>query len=339
MAELYIDRITQLAADEDRGVMRSLTRVARIVFRGENAGDRNPDTLGMALDLLDAQGMGSMHTFPADLDPKAVQNRYGALVCTKRSPAIAENDPQCVDVTLKYEHLLDGHNQLLIPTPSGIAYGKGRTSIVEKSTNFFYPFGIVDEAKKTQIVVAHRFPDWDKRIVAIPYDPNFPRTIIQGGEVSIPFPQSNFHVVGLCRTRNPVLMARSIVATINIDRWMEEDPTKWICSECQWELNDPIDAGDIQPQYKVAFEFQFNFDGWDPTIAFHDNDTGRPPANIVAASRADTDLDDNGVARYQVDNSLPLGDPGRLFPAGIWQVPALRRIDFDTFFSALFDGA
>jgi hypothetical protein len=97
----------------------------------------------------------------------------------------------------------------------------------------------------------------------------------------------------------------------------------------------------MQPlqRYKFGFEFQYNFDTWDPRVAFNDQRTGRPPADLEPATQPDPNL----PTQYQTFNSYTYnffavqGGPTGLQPAGYWNVPCLRRADFDTLFGAEFE--
>jgi hypothetical protein len=272
-------------------------------------------------------------------DVKNVGDRFASLVLVKRSPAIA-NDPCTVEVTLEYEHLIDGHNQILRTPPSGLLFGKGKTSIREKSTNFFYPNGVRDESKKTQIVVAHQFPPEETGIPASAYNKLYPKVVFQGGDVKQAFPESTYQLQGLINTNSPLLIAELVVASTNSVPWLGAKEGTWICSECGWEVNNPGESVTVVSTYKFLFEFHNNPDGWDPEVAFHDQRTGIPPAGLVEATATDV----NGVLRLQTILAPTGGDPSLSWntvyiPAGTWKVPALYRMDFDNYFGAIFDGS
>jgi hypothetical protein len=339
MPDCFLDRVDNLSCDEDRGVVRTLTRKARVLWKPASVPNesRSHELLGDTLKYLEGQGIIPMQPLGF---VRNREERFAPLVLVKRSPSVAMDDPCCIDVMLRYDHLVDGANQVLQRPTTGLLFGKGRTSIVEKSTNFFYPNGIRDpkdpDKNKTLIVTAHTYPDYETGIAAMPYDKRYPRTIFQGGEINIPYPQSNYHVEGIISTSKPAKLANFIVATINNKTWQWLPRLTWICSECQWEVNDPSDReGGLpkSPTYKMSFEFQHNIDGWDPHVAFTDQRTGRPPADVRIA-QFEAEGGPAGVIRMvkHPNNDLEI-------PAGLWRVPALRRIDFDEFFSALFEGA
>lgn len=337
MAEPYVDRVDTLSCTEDRGVIRSLTRKVRVIFSAAELAEGGRIDAAVcvgALKVCDTQGLEANSVIGNVRD---ADDRYAPLTLVKRTASLVDGEPSVVDVVLQYEHIMDGPNQQLMAPPQGYIYGKGKTSIVQKSTNNYFPYGIrTDPAKRTQILVSHQFPDWETGIAAVPFNPNYPRTIFQGGEIDIPYPQSNYGFAGIVRTNAPRKLAGRIIATINEVEWQGDPPLTWICSEIQWEVLDPGEApADGLTSYKMQFEFQYNVDTWDPTVVFIDQRTGRPPANVLKA----TDEDDNGVLSLVVDPTKVLGDPTRARPAGMWQVPALRRLKFDEFFGALFDGS
>lgn len=157
---------------------------------------------------------------------------------------------------------------------------------------------------------------------------------IQGGEISLPFPQANFQLVGIIFTANPWNIADEVIACVNSDPWLNKPPITWICSEVQWEMINP---GPLDGQvegvraYRFMFEFQYNLDTWDPTVAFIDQRTGKPPANLEAAFLQDI----NGVTSLSLNLA---GGPTFTQPAGYWTVPALRRVDFNAKFASVFEG-
>lgn len=340
MPELFIDHLSNLTCREERGVIRALTRKARVKFTPvEIALYRNQNVLNLALDFLTAQGLSAMSVLGVGKNPmQDMGQRFASLVLTKRTPSLAENDPCYVDVMLEYEHIMDGHNQTIKDPPLfwSTIYGKGKTSIREKSTNFFYPEGDRTNFERTQIVVAHQYPTTETGIPASAYSKEFPRVVFQGGEIKIPFPESTYSIAGIVFTKKPAKVAKRVVACINKIEWQGNPPFTWICSECQWEVNNPAFSGTVDSTYKMSFEFQHNEDGWNPDVVFLDQRFGGPPASVVEAR----DNDDQGVMRL---TNIPVATAGgnvefKQIPAGLWKVPALRRLDFDAYFGVLFDG-
>jgi hypothetical protein len=250
-------------------------------------------------------------------------------------------------VILKYEHLLDGPNQGLFrqtPNPP-VFFGRGRASIAEKSTNFFYPNG--DTTKpRVQILVAHSFPESDIDVVG-PYldQVKWPRTVFQGGEVTIPYPQANYHIVGYLNTISPWLIVDRFLVHVNEVEWLNKPPLTWICSEVQFEMMDPepsiVIGEDLVPQteplYKFEFEFQYNVDTWTPTVTFNDQRTGRPPAGVLPGLIPGPDDAIGFAAGVNNFNYNPTNE--NLQPAGYWNVPALQLLNFQAEFDAFFDMA
>jgi hypothetical protein len=321
----YIDRIDSLSLVEKLGVIRSLTRKARVVWGVTETRPPDFSVLTVAMSLMPAP-----FSTISGFGPFAIQYQgFDALVLTERSPTLSENDPGCVDVILKYEHLLDGPNQQLRNPPSGLLFGKGRCSITEKTTNFYRPFGD-PTAERVQILVGHTYSPFDPGPIAQGLTPYPGPTVVQGGEINIPFPQGNFQLNGVLTTKNPWATAYQFVASINAGPWLNQPELTWICSEVQWDILDPL-----QNSYRFSFEFQYNIDTWDPTVIFTDQRSGRPPYNVVKATNADG----NGVTCLMINPYSGVFDPLIVFqPAGYWSVPALRRVDFNALFGALFEG-
>lgn len=343
-AKLYQDRMDTVSAHFSRGVARSATRKCRIMMAEETNNNKGVFTLSAAIDVLEARGIIMMQPMGMILN---ADERLAPLVLTDIKPSISENDRNCVDVILEYHHIIDGANQVIARDGAplnGLLWGKGRTSIVEKATNFFYPFG--DRTKpKVMLEVGHQFGVNDNRMAAVNHDPRFPRAQIQGGEISIPFPQMTYRWEAVVYTLFPARLANSLIARTNISPWMGMPALTWLITEVSWEVNDPSRIGvNPGPTYKMGFEFQYNSDTYDPLITFKDQETGNAPA---AAVKADT-ADQFGVVRYQQiltlvnpEEPIGLGGLGEFanYPAGYWNVPALQRIDFDATFQAMFEVA
>lgn len=134
-----IDRLETLECVERNGVIRKLVRLAR-VFGLSNTDYRQ---LWAALIKAGIPAYGSGLVDTSNAGTIAATQAFAALVLVERSAKIAEGDPATVDVTLTYEHVLDGPNQgVAFPgIPSKILYARSRSSIVQKPTNFFYPYG------------------------------------------------------------------------------------------------------------------------------------------------------------------------------------------------------
>lgn len=342
MPQVHIDHIETLSVTEDRGVVTGLSRKVRVEFSAtERAAAPGFDIASAALTACDTTtpSLAAMSIISSPVSPPS--DRWGALTLVKRSAGLVDKDPGFVDVTLEYQHLTAGANQEFVPNfgaPSGVIFGKGKTSIVEKTSNFYYPYGVKTNGK-TPIVVSHKYPYWDTSVSATSFDPNFPRTVFQGGEISIPFPQSNFGFSAIVTTNNPGAIEDALVAAINLKPWVGRPALTWICSEVTWEINNPMgNSGKPFPfdatDYRMSFEFQYNFDTWNPTVVFNDARTGRPPFDVELATIANPASPLAVPVIDYVQDFTAVGSPYR--PAGAWEVPALRRIDFDAFFNALF---
>jgi hypothetical protein len=329
MANVYIDRVDNLSIVERHGALRSLNRKIRINFQPVDNKPYDYSALTLALSFCNELGLTPFSTL--------AKEGYEALVLVERHPGVIHNDPNWVDVELKYEHILDGPNQILtpgfganpnLPPLKGIIYGKGRASISEKATNFYWPPGVERiPQNREQILVAHTFPTWETGIAAVPTDPTLPRTIIQGGEINVPFPQRNFQCQGIINTDTPQQVCDQFIRCINVNNWLGQPPLTWICSEVTFEMiSNPVVF--LNTTYKFTFEFQYNEDTWDPTVVFNDQRTGRPPADVEAATLEDP----NGVENLVIN---PYSN--EVQPAGYWTVPFLPRVDFTQLFQQNFE--
>lgn len=353
MPTINWDLWQDLTGVEDRGAWRSLRRKVRLEYSAAEM--EGPPKLGgprilyKTMQSLDDAGLFVLSTLdsrdgnnydipalPTTLPTGASifgnpDNPFSHLVLVKRTPTIVAPN-NWVDVVLDYEHILDGYNQILVNPPSGRLFVKGRSSIIDKDTNFYYKDGVKANGRRL-LSVAHTYPEWDMGTPNAPFDPDLPRTVVQTGSINIPFPAQNFTIQALHFTNNIWQDANNMVGWINEDVILGQPPYTYICSEFAWELNNafvtPFQRGNYAC-YKVSVEFQFNFDTWDATVVFNDQrlSGGRPPHNVLAAA----ETDDQGVLRLGIN---PLN--GAFQPAGYWQVPSLQRKNFRQFLNAQFE--
>lgn len=342
MPVAYIDRVDLLALTERQGAIRALTRRARVIFRLPPDGDGIPSDFTILLQALTAAGV------PVPFSTLDVPGT-AQLTLVEREVKLVDEDKGTVDIDLRYEHLLDGPNQqylnlgdlnlgpLLNPSPT--LFGKGKASISQKTTNFYYPNGDTTIGKQ-QILVGHTWFTNEQNNPGVNVFPNLPQTQIQGGEISVPFPEANFHIEGvysLSPGQSPWSIAWRFIAKININTWAERPPLTWMCSEVSWEMFKPaqlpFNAPGINSLYKFSFEFQYNFDTWQPEVVFTDQSTGRPPAFVEKAYVLDPIAPGVQVLSL-VFNPLTGLDTQ---PAGYWRVPYFAAVSFDQLFAAIFE--
>ncbi len=241
---VYIDRIDQLEATERYGVVVRLVRRARVIGL-DASGDYQ-----VLMEALTEAGI------PASMTPLT-----GApnLVLVERNPKL--NDDRTVDVDLIYEHALNEAQDLNNP-PFGIVIGECQASLNQVTSN-------LDENAET-ITVQHTYPADDA---------DYPNQLKkQGGEIQFFQPQLTLKYQGAKFTISPLLVARSIVGCVNSRQWGGGNVAEWICTAATWKF---LDVNSSPNRYLFTFEFQFNPDGWSPTVVFIDDRTGKPPANLV----------------------------------------------------------
>jgi hypothetical protein len=345
---VHLHRPDMLSATFERGVFRSLKTGARIEYEPFNLDQNNgfggnyrgPLLLWRSIQLLMAAPYNLLPFTSLTRNDEAEYPIHGSifandeapfsnLVLTNMVPKMAASN-NIVDVELTYEHVLDGFNQILVNPPSGRLFVKGRSSIVDKTTNFFRKEGN-PAFPKTQLEVAHTWLDYDIDITGMPFDPDLPRTSVQTGEINVPFPAKGFTLQGMIFTDDIMWYAKHLVAHVNSERLLGEDPLYWVCSEFSWEMHNAFNASwqNNWPAYKVSLEFQYNHDTWDADVVFFDKRTGMPPANLSVA----TIPDDNGVLRLTGNPLSPINVIEQ--PAGIWRVPFLPRQNFTQFFGGV----
>ncbi len=237
---------------------------------------------------------------------------FEVLVLAERDAKLVENDISVVDVTLTYMHVLEGYQDLgltgdplLDATP---IYGKMRCSLKQTPTNFYIdhtnPLAVLAGHAEKQITVQHTFPATTDLTLTPPRikDKLHPgEIVVQGGEVQVTKIQKNFQVNGYMNTNTPWSFVNGIHNTVNSEVWLGEDPGTWLCTEAHYEIA-------TLGRYKMSFEWQHDPDGWDPTAVFIDERTNRPPPGLVA-------------------------------DVGYKTIPYYKRVNFDNYFSAIFEGS
>lgn len=251
MVDLRSDRTDVLELEESFGVVTRCVRRFRVL--GLTQTDYTVLLNGLAAANVPVQG---------DKLPGA-----NNLVVTKRTVKLVEEDPHVVDVECTYEHAFN-EGQSIDSPPFGTFMGEAQVTLNQQTSN-------LDKDGNT-IFVEHTYPSGP---VAEGGDPNYPgQTKVQGGEFQYFQPQLSLKYQGIKFTSTPWLINRAIAAAINDSTWGGGDPGTWMCTGCAWK---PCDFASSPSRYYMTFEFQFNPDGWDPTVVFIDDRTGKPPKNLV----------------------------------------------------------
>lgn len=315
LPEVCIDRVDVLNLLERQGKIRSLTRKVRVIFPSNN---RPNDYSVLMAALNQIPQLVAFSTLPdVGLD---------TLALVEREANLSEEEPCLVDVVCKYEHILDGPNQQLpigqaVELGEPVLYGKGRASITQKSSNFYYPDG--DPANgKHLILVAHTFKSSDQTMSGVEIEPGYPNTQFQAGEISQPYPEANYHLEGVVTTNSPWKVAFAFIAKVNDDFWMEQRPYSWLCSSAGFEV-----LSKVNHTYKFSFEWQFNIDTWRAEVVFNDQRTGRPPADVQDAQFAQNVGPNNIPVMNSALNPIAL-NPVVIQPAGHWFVPNVKAVNF-----------
>lgn len=252
----FIDHVDTLECKEVNGVIRSLTRLFRVL------GVQNTDYT-VLWEALNNAGIPTAGQKTDDAVTLLENSPFVNLSVVDRSAKIVDKDRGCVDVTVVYQHMLDGPNQSLNQPANtgGIIFGKVKTSIQQKQTNFT----VNPDGSQELITVKYTYPKTD---------PNYAgQTITQTGTIEVPLPMKTYSLQGYMLTLDPSGLANQFIASVNADIWNNEAPRTWLCTEASYERM-------TYGQYLFGFEFQHNPDGWDPTVLFIDDRSNRPPPDL-----------------------------------------------------------
>lgn len=247
-AKVYIDCIDTLEMKEKWGSLASVTRVARVL-------GLTGVTWETMYQVLDAAGVPKKGTY--------LDSRNPQIVLTDRDVKMIDKDK--ADVTLSYGPFNDKGQALFYGTGSltnrNIA-GKMTTSVTQKETNLYRPNGT---GAQKPIQLQHTYPD---------DDPDYGgQTIQQSGLVQVQLPQRTFTIEGVKQVVAPWEMAERLIRATNNSTWLGQPAGTWMCTEVMWEFRE-------YANYFMAFTFQHEEDGWDPTAVFIDDRTNRPPEGV-----------------------------------------------------------
>lgn len=284
--QVFMDRIDTLACTEVKGVITSMTRVARI--RGLESIDY--EVLQEALDDAGVPKYGDKLT--SSLDTVGEVGAFDALILIDRSIKMVGDDPHYSDVTLLYKHALEEEASQRLDNPfsigniatgvgSGIIYGRTRCTVQQRPQNFYYKTQLEDNPDdpegdqipvktKTLITVSH---DFTKDSVGSSEFAG--RVNTQGGVIQVQQPMKVFDFSGVINTPVPWLLANTLIASINEEIWQGEDEYTWMCTEVHWQI---MSTG----IYKFYFQFTHNPDTWLYTPIWTDPRTNRPHPKAVS---------------------------------------------------------
>lgn len=191
---------------------------------------------------------------------------YPSLVLTERNTALVDSDK--VDITLVYEHFMNVEQDADNPLDGYSIYGDIKASTQQVTTN--------KNLAGEMILVKHTYssdPADDN------YDPELGDGIEkqQTGEIQVFSPMATASYKFIKKTNTPWLIRAALEGMLNLNAW-NGAIRSWLCTAVNFTLHDL--TGPVRT-YKFSVEFQYNPDGWDPTVVFIDSRTGRPPAGLV----------------------------------------------------------
>jgi len=97
----------------------------------------------------------------------------------------------------------------------------------------------------------------------------------QGGEFDVLIPQNNIEVVLFENTQTPWLTGLNWTGKVNEFLWANGEPGTWICMGV--DITPSNLAALPDPEYRMAYSFQYDPDGWDPKVVYIDPETGKVP--------------------------------------------------------------
>lgn len=240
------DRVDVLECVEKYGTIVRLVRRVRIT----GLSDTDYKALYSALTTTGVPAIGS----------KLTGTGFESLVCTERSVRIVEEEPSVADINCTYELGYNEGQDMRAP-PFSIVLSSQSVSLNQVTSN-------TDKDGNT-VTVSHTFPAADADFPSV--------TKQQAAEFQYFQAQPTLRVQGIRRGVGPWLVAQQITGALNDTTWGGTPAGTWMCTTCSWE---PYNLS-TQQSYKFTFEFQYNPDGWDPTVVYIDERTGKPPKDLL----------------------------------------------------------
>ena len=241
MSIVYIDHIQTLEAEERRGRIESLRRLARIA--GLTSTDWSVLTEALA-DLGLAAG-------------SSLSSSYPNLILIGRSAELVDGANNVVDVTLDYEY---EHSRV---------QWSASVSLETATTTLDAPVNDPNDRSPQPVTVEYTFPaDYE-------HDESFQlKTDKQRGEFEVDIPVSNQTAKFVIQEHNPGNLLQSWVGFVNSEKWAGGPARTWKCVDGRASEFDTS----VSPfKYEIELEFSFNPNGWDPSAAYRDPYTGEIP--------------------------------------------------------------
>jgi hypothetical protein len=256
--EVYKDTVETLALRENRGGFNFIQR--KMLVNGLTATDYSA-----MMDALTAAGV------PVYGD---VLTEAPNLKLTTREVRMLDN--KMAEVTLSYEP------NVFQQKFEESAKASGEASLNQVQTN--------KDKNGDTITISHTYPNLGNSLGEEPDADHANKTFTQGGQIDYLQPQLVLKFSGTMQSSNAVALALSVIGKVNDDTWMEGSAKQWLCTGCGFKV---INSSASPIEYEFNLEFQYNPDGWDPTVIFADDRTGKPPEGLVAGTGYKT------VERYE----------------------------------------
>ena len=234
-----------VTATENNGIIRGYKRVAKVTgLIGTGSG-----IAGEAVNAVQAEN-------PLFYSAFSRHEVYPFLVLTGREFVQKTNMADGTshgEVRLSWIHESDLDNQFIF---SG---GSKAVQILTQRDRFGEP-----------IVLQHTFLEDDEQF------PGVTRT--QGGDIKVDQSQMFLKATGVLEASFPDRIANYWFNSLNVNWWVSGAPGTWKCIVADYQ---PYDTSLSVPKWLFTFAFQFNPDGWDPSVTYIDSRTNKPPVGIV----------------------------------------------------------
>ena len=102
--------------------------------------------------------------------------------------------------------------------------------------------------------------------------------MVQRGEINVFEAHEMVTISGIFSGISMVGLNRLVINKVNSATWLSAGPRTYLCTAADYEYFDHTNSN---KKARYSFEFEYRPGGWDPTVYFFDEKTGKAPAGLV----------------------------------------------------------
>lgn len=260
MSTAYIDRIDDLAYEDDFGVPVYLRRRVRLTGVTTNS-----DFSVLDEAIIDAEAQGFT---PGSVPTSSTGTSYDNLKLKKRTARLVPGELDVVDIDFEYVGPTRGESDYSHDDSGD--YSQGGEALWKGTASLGSEVASVDRFGNP-LEVAHTYPVTDEDFAG--------KTDTQRAEINVDLPQGTIEGTFVWVGDFPLALRQQFLGRLNIQPWAGGQTGTWRVDQFDFE---PFNVGASPKLWKVRVELRYKEVGWQPDYWYRDPRTGRPPANLVS---------------------------------------------------------